>query len=135
MANTVEQITQAIQVGELQAFGFAMPRLAPDWSPHGATNVSFTVDDASMTITASQNWAAPLDMAFQVIDPDHSAPMPVTLVKPDGSIDHDAGVLLTLLDQPWRRLDRLYAQHLETTTTNRPEQGRGLPFRPSGQTR
>src|SRR5260370_34900897 len=94
MASTVDEITQAIQVGELQVFGFAMPRLAPDWSPQSATNVSFSVDDASMTITASQNWAAPLDMAFQVIDPDHAAPMPVTLVKPDGSIDHDAGVLL-----------------------------------------
>lgn len=131
MANTVDEITQAIQVGELQVFGFAMPRLAPDWSPQSAVNVSFTVDEASMTITASQNWAAPLDMAFQVIDPDHSAPMPVTLVKPDGTVEHDAGVLLTLFDQPWRRLDRLYAQLLETTTTNRPEQGRGLPFRPS----
>jgi hypothetical protein len=131
MANTVDEITQAIQVGELQVFGFAMPRLAPDWSPQDATNVDFTVDDASMTITASQNWAAPLDMTFQVIDPDCAAPMPVTLVKPDGSIEHDAGVLLTLFDQAWRRLDRLYAQLLETTTTNRPEQGRGLPFRPS----
>jgi hypothetical protein len=131
MANTVDQITQAIQVGELQVFGFAMPRLAPDWSPQSATN-NFTVsDEASMTITASQHWAAPLDMAFQVIDPGHSAPMPVTLVRPDGSIEHDAGVLLTLLDQPWRRLDRLYAQLLETNTANRPEQGRGLPFRPS----
>ena len=95
MASTVDQITQAIQVGELQVFGFAMPRLAPDWSPQNASGVTFTVDDASMTITASQNWAAPLDMGFQVIDPDHAAPMPVTLVKPDGSIEHDAGVLLT----------------------------------------
>jgi hypothetical protein len=131
MANTVEQITQAIQVGELQVFGFAMPRLAPDWSPQSATNDFKVNDEASMTITALQNWAAPLDMAFQVIDPANGAPMPVTLVKPDGSIEHDAGVLLTLLDQPWRRLDRLYAQLLETNTTNRPEQGRGLPFRPS----
>ncbi len=128
---TVQQITQAIEVGELQVFGFAMPRLAPDWSPQSASN-NFTVpDEASMTINASQHWAAPLDMAFQVIDPDHGAPMPVTLVKSDGSIEHDAGVLLTLLDQPWRRLDRLYAQLLETNTANRPEQGRGLPFRPS----
>src|SRR5579871_5223326 len=129
---TATQITQAIQTGELQVFGFAMPRLAPDWSPQNATGVSFDEGDAgAMTITASQNWAAPLDMGFQVIDPDHSAPMPVTLVKPDGSIEHDARVLLTLFDQPWRRLERLYAQVLETTTTDRPEQGRGLPFRPT----
>jgi hypothetical protein len=131
MASTVDQITQAIQTGALQVFGFAMPRLAPDWSPQNASGASFTVDDASMTITASQNWAAPLDMGFRVIDPDQSAPMPVTLVKPDGSVEHDAGVLLTLFDQPWRRLDRLYAQVLETNTADRPEQGRGLPVRPS----
>src|SRR2546423_5315485 len=122
MASTVNDVAHAIQVGELQVFGFAMPRLAPDWSPQSASNVDFTIDDASMTITASQNWAAPLDMAFQVIDPDHAAPIPVTLVKPDGSIEHDAGVLLTLFDQPWRRLDHLYAQLLETTDNNRPEQ-------------
>jgi hypothetical protein len=131
MATTSDQIAQAIQVGELQVFGFAMPRLSPDWSPQNASGVSFTVDDASMTITASQNWAAPLDMGFQIIDPDHAAPMPVTLIKPDGSVEHDAGVLLTLFDQPWRRLERLYAQLLETTTSDRPEQRRGLPVRPS----
>jgi hypothetical protein len=131
MASTASDIAQAIQVGELQVFGFAMPRLAPDWSPKSATNVEFKVDEASMTMIATQNWAAPLDMAFQVIDPDKDAPMPVTLVKADGSIEHDAGVLLTLLDQSWRRLDRLYAQLLETTTSDRPEQGRGLPFRPT----
>jgi len=131
MANTVDQITQAIQVGELQVFGFAMPRLAPDWSPQSASNNFAVTDEASMTITASQHWAAPLDMMFQVIDPAQSAPMPVTLVRADGTIEQDAGVLLTLLDQPWRRLDRLYAQLLETNTANRPEQARGLPFRPS----
>src|SRR6516164_6254170 len=101
MASTASDIAQAIQVGELQVFGFAMPRLAPDWSPKSATNVEFKVDEASMTMIATQNWAAPLDMAFQVIDPDKDAPMPVTLVKADGSIEHDAGVLLTLLDQSW----------------------------------
>jgi hypothetical protein len=131
MANTVDQVAQAIQVGELRVFGVAMPRLAPDWSPQTAVNAAFTVSDAAMSITASQHWAAPLAMAFQDVDPDQAAPMPVTLVRPDGSIEHGAGVLLTLFDQAWRRLDRLYAQQLETTTANRPEQGRGLPFRPS----
>ena len=130
MASTADEITQAIQAGELQVFGFAMPRLAPDWSAQSSAG-DFTVDEAAMTITATQNWAAPLEMAFQVIDPDNAAPMPVTLVKPDGSVEHDGGVLLTLPDQPWRRLDRLYAKLLETTTADRPEQGRGLPFRPS----
>ena len=132
MASTVDEITQAIQVGALQVFGFAMPRLAPDWSPKGASNPKFTTpDEASMTIQAAANWAAPLDMAFQVIDPDNLLPMPVTLVKSDGTIEREKGVLLTLLDQPWRRLDRLYTQVLETSTAARPEFGRGLPFRPS----
>jgi hypothetical protein len=84
-----------------------------------------------MTKTAAQTSAAPLDMAFQLIDPANAAPMPITLIQADGSVEDGPRVLLTLLDQPWRRLDRLYAQVLETTTSNRPERGRGLPFRPS----
>jgi hypothetical protein len=79
MGTTVQAITQAIEQGELQAFGLAMPRLAPDWSPAGAINPSFSVDESSMTMTSTAHWAAPLDMAFLVVDPASSKPMPVTL--------------------------------------------------------
>lgn len=132
MATTQQAITQAVQHTELQAFGLAMPRLAPDWSPKVATTPSFTVsDESTMTITASANWAAPLDMAFLAVDPGNSVPMPVTLSKPDGSVESAKGVLLTLFDQQWLRLGRLYAQVLETSGTSRPEFNRGLPFRPA----
>jgi hypothetical protein len=57
--------------------------------------------------------------------------MPVTLTKPDGSIENAKGVLLTLFDQQWLRLGRLYTQVLETTSASRPEFNRGLPFRPA----
>jgi hypothetical protein len=130
MAITQQAVTQAIQQGELQAFGLAMPRLAPDWSPKGAASPSFTVDQANMAITASANWAAPLDMAFLAVDPGSGTAMPVTLSKPDGSIESAKGVLLTLFDQQWLRLARLYTQFLETNNANRPEFARGLPFRP-----
>ena len=131
MGTTQQAITQAIQHGELQAFGLAMPRLAPDWSPKGAASPSFTATEATMTITASAHWAAPLDMAFLAVDPGSGVPMPVTLVKPDGSVENVKGVLLTLLDQQWLRLGRLYTQVLETASASRPEFNRGLPFRPT----
>jgi hypothetical protein len=131
MPTTQQAVTQAIQHGELQAFGLAVPRLAPDWSPSGAGGPGFTVaSDSSMTITASANWAAPLDMGFLCVDPGSGTPMPVTLVKPDGSVENAKGVLLTLFDQPWLRLGRLYTQVLETANVNRPEFNRGLPYRP-----
>src|SRR5438105_2104471 len=131
MGTTIQAITQAITHGELKAFGLALPRLAPDWSPIGATNPRFTVDEASMTMTSAAHWAAPLDMSFAVVDPANSKPMPVTLVKADGTIENTGGILLKLFDQAWLRLNRLYAQVLENTAPNRPEQGRGLPFRPA----
>jgi hypothetical protein len=131
MAITQQAITQAIQHGELQTFGLAMPRLAPDWAAKGTVGASFTVDDPTMTITATSNWAAPLDMAFLAVDPTSGTQMPVTLIKADGSVENSKGVLLTLFDQPWLRLGRLYTQVLENSSTNRPEFGRGLPFRPA----
>ena len=132
MPITQQAITQAIQHGELQAFGLAMPRLAPDWSPKGAASPSFTVaDESTMTITASKNWAAPLDMAYLAVDPGSGVAMPVTLVKPDGTIENTKGVLLTLFDQQWLRLGRLYTQVLETSQPNRPEFNNGLPLRPA----
>src|ERR1700758_4744650 len=113
MAITQQAITQAIQHGELQTFGLAMPRLAPDWAPKGTVGASFTVDDPTMTITATSNWAAPLDMAFLAVDPTSGTQMPVTLIKADGSVENSKVVLLTLFDQPWLRLGRLYTQVLE----------------------
>jgi hypothetical protein len=130
MSTTTEAITQALEHGELQAFGLAMPRLAPDWSPQGAASPSFTAVDATMTITSTANWAAPMDMAFLVVNPSGSVPMPVTLIRCDNSVENGPGILLTLFDQQWLRLGRLYTSVLETTATTRPEFARGLPFRP-----
>ena len=131
MAITQQQVTQALQHGELQAFGLAMPRLAPDWSPKGASSPSFSVaDESKMTITASANWAAPLDMSFLAVDPSTGVPMPVTLTDAAGAVENAKGVLLTLFDQPWLRLCRLYTQIFETSSSSRPEFDRGLPFRP-----
>ena len=131
MGTTPQAIQQALQHGEVQAFGLAMPRLAPDWSPNGAANAGFKVnDEATMTMTASANWAAPLDMSYFCVDPAKGAPMPVTLIQAGGTVEAGAGLLLTLFDQPWVRLSRLYTQILETNNPNRPEWNRGLPYRP-----
>ncbi|HEY4088901.1 MAG TPA: hypothetical protein VGM43_23380 [Bryobacteraceae bacterium] len=131
MAITQQQVTQALQHGELQAFGLAMPRLAPDWSPKGASSPSFSVsNESNMTITASANWAAPLDMSFLAVDPATGTPMPVTLTDAAGAVENAKGVLLTLFDQSWLRLNRLYTQVFETSSSSRPEFDRGLPFRP-----
>jgi hypothetical protein len=129
MPTTPQAVTQAIKQAELQAFGLAMPRLAPNWAPKGAPAPTFTIDDAAMTISNSGHWAAPLDMAFLLVD-GSSTQMPVTLTRTDGSSESGAGVLLTQFDQAWLRLNRLYTQVLETNTPNRLEFGRGLPFRP-----
>jgi hypothetical protein len=134
---SISQISQALQYGALQAFGLTMPRLAPDWSPNGASNPSFTVtDDAThtspgkpiMTITSSANWAAPLDAGFLVVAGGH--PLPVTLVQAGGEIESSPGVLLTIFEQEWLRLGRLYCQILEESDTTRPERERGLSCRP-----
>jgi hypothetical protein len=131
MAITQQQVTQALQHGELQAFGLAMPRLAPDWSPKGASSPSFSVaDESKMTITSAANWAAPLDMSFLSVDPSNAVPMPVTLTDAAGAVENAKGVLLTLFDQPWLRLCRLYTQIFETSNSSRPEFDRGLPMRP-----
>jgi len=130
MPTTLQAIEQAVTHGELQAFGLAMPRLAPDWAPDGASSPSFTATDGTMTITATANWAAPLDMAFMTVNPSGGPAMPVTLIKADGSVENGAGIVLTLFDQQWLRVGRLYTQILETSNSNRPEFIRGLPYRP-----
>ena len=130
MGSTIQALTQTLQHSELQAFGLAMPRLAPDWSPTGALSPGFTVDEATMTMTSSANWAAPLDMSFQLINPSGGVPFSVTLVQPDGTVETAGGVLLTLFDQQWLRLGDLYTNILETKNQNRPEFARGLPYRP-----
>lgn len=132
-----QQIGQALQYGGLQAFGLSMPRLAPDWSPSGASNRSFSVTDSSpasssgtpiMTITSTANWAAPLDVAF--INIAGGQPVPVTLLLADGTAESAPGVLLTVPDQSWLRLSRLYCEILQQSDSTRPERDRGLSCRP-----
>jgi hypothetical protein len=133
MAVTDQLVTVALQLGKMQAFGLAMPRLATDWlSVIGAGIGSIAADDASMTLTPNNaNWCAPLDMHIYLVAFGQGAQMPVTLIDPSGAPDSADGVLLTLFDQPWLRLCRLYAQVLEdSTSTTRPEHGKGLPWRP-----
>lgn len=133
----VQQIAQALQYGELQAFGLTMPRLAPDWSPQGVSGAAFTVADTTsatssetliMTITSTANWAAPLDAAYLVLGA--GQPLPVTLVQAGGGIETSPGVLLTIPDQEWLRLGRLYCEILQPTDSTRPERERGLSCRP-----
>src|ERR1700739_496200 len=131
-----QQIAQALQYGELQAFGMAMPRLAADWSTSGGAN-PFTVVDSTpasasdppiMTITSTANWAAPLDATYLIVA--GSQPMPVTLVQAGGAVESSPGLLLTVPDQEWLRLGRLYCEILQESDTTRPERDRGLSCRP-----
>lgn len=133
-----QQISQALQFGGLQAFGLSMPRLAPDWSAasSGGSN-PFTVTDSSpgsssgtpiMTITSTANWAAPLDAAF--VNVAAGEPMPVTLLRADGTAESAPGVLLTIPDQSSLRLGRLYCEILQESDPTRPERDHGLSCRP-----
>jgi hypothetical protein len=131
----LQQIAQVLQFGELQAFGMAMPRLAADWSPSGAT--SFTVVDSTpasssdppvLTITSTANWAAPLDATY--LNLAGHEPMPVTLMQAGGVVESSPGLLLTVPDQEWLRLGRLYCEILQGSDTARPERDRGLSARP-----
>ena len=133
---TAQQIIQALQQGELQAFGISMPRLAPDWASGGASN-PFKVSDATpadssdppiMTITATANWAAPFDAMFT--DVATGQLLPVTLVQAGGNIESSPGALLTIPDQAWLRLGRLYCEILETSDPTRPERDLGRACRP-----
>jgi hypothetical protein len=135
MTLSTQQIIQALQYGELQAFGVSMPRLAPDWAA-GASN-SFTVTDATpastsdppiMTITSTAHWAAPLDAMFT--DVAAGQLVPVTLMQAAGSAESAPGVLLTIPDQAWLRLGRLYCEILEQSDPTRPERDLGLACRP-----
>jgi hypothetical protein len=127
---TQQAIQQAIQTTELAAFGIAMPRLAPDWAPSG-TSPTFTVDDTTMTMTVSgAHWAAPLACSLYLVDAANGFPFQVSLFGTDGKPESTGGVLLTVFEQAWRRLGRLYTDVLEVTATNRPEHARGLPVRP-----
>ena len=135
MTLSTQQIIQALQYGELQAFGVSMPRLAPDWA--AGTSNSFTVTDATpastsdppiMTITSTAHWAAPLDAMFT--DVAAHQPVPVTLMQAGGSAEIAPGVLLTIPDQAWLRLGRLYCEILEQSDPTRPERDLGLACRP-----
>ncbi|HUP02727.1 MAG TPA: hypothetical protein VMU19_01980 [Bryobacteraceae bacterium] len=131
------QVIQGLEDGWGQAFGIAMPRLAPDWSPSGASGQSFTVVDQTpgasdspiMTVTCSgANWAAPIDAAFAVVP--QGAPMPVTLLQASGAAETAPGLLLTVPDQAWLRLGRLYCKVLEAADSKHPEEAEGLSCRP-----
>ena len=132
MSLTAQQATQALQYGELQAFGLSMPRLAADWAPHGAFKVADATPASSsdppiMTITATANWAAPFDAMFT--DVAAGLPLPVTLVQAGGA-ESAPGALLTIPDQAWLRLGRLYCEILEDSDATRPERDLGRACRP-----
>ena len=56
--------------------------------------------------------------------------MPVTLVQARGNDESSPGVLLTVPDQEWLRLGRLYCEILQESETTRPERDCGLSCRP-----
>ena len=121
-------VTNALETTAIQAFGIAMPQLAKDWSTGGSP--SFTANDATMALTVGgANCAAPCAAALLVVDSTKGQPMPVTLFNADGSVQTSSGVLLTVFESAWLRLARLYAEVLEASSTTRPEQSNGLPFR------
>ncbi len=130
-------VTQALQTEGLAAFGISMPQLAQDWAPEGSTG-SYSVPAATDTTSdpfkitiSSGNWGAPLTAAFAVIDPTKGQTLPVTLQGFDGTAQNQGGVLLTVLESVWLRLNWLYSQGLETAPTGstRPEFALGLPYR------
>jgi hypothetical protein len=130
-------VTQALQTHGLNAFGISMPQLAQDWAPEGSTG-SYSVPAATDTTSdpfkitiSSGNWGAPLTAAFAVIDPSKGQTLPVTLQGFDGTAQNQGGVLLTVLESVWLRLNWLYSQALETAPTGstRPEFALGLPYR------
>ena len=106
-------VTQALQTHGLNAFGISMPQLAQDWAPEGPTG-SYSVPAATDTTSdpfkitiASGNWGAPLTAAFAVIDPTKGQALPVTLQGFDGTAQNQGGVLLTVLESVWLRLNWL----------------------------
>ena len=131
-------VTQGLQTLGLAAFGIAMPQLAQDWAPEGSAAGSYSVpastdttsDPFKITIT-SGHWGAPLTAAFAVIDTTKGQTLPVTLQGFDGTAQNQGGVLLTVLEAVWLRLNWLYSQALETAPTGstRPEFAEGLPYR------
>ncbi len=124
-----DTLTQSLQSTGIEAFGLGMPVLAQDWAPAGGSP-SLSVDDSTMALTISgANWAAPCATALLVVDPANGQPFPTTLTNADGTTQTGTGVLLTLFEAAWLRLGRLYAEVLESSSTTRPEQTRGLPLR------
>jgi hypothetical protein len=130
----ITQIGQALWYGGLQAFGVVMPMLAPDWL---TSSGSFTVADQTpasasdpsiMTMTASANWAAPFAASYLVLSDNQL--LPASLAQADGVAETSPGVLLTMLDQAWLRLGRLYCEILQSSDTSRPERERGQSSRP-----
>jgi hypothetical protein len=129
--------TQALQTNGLAAFGISIPQLAQDWVPSGSSP-SYSVPASTDTISdpfkitvSGSNWAAPLTAAFLVIDSTKGQTLPVTLQTYDGTAQNQAGVLLTVLETVWLRLNWIYAQALETAPSGntRPEFAQGLPYR------
>jgi hypothetical protein len=126
-------VTNAINSYGVEAFGISMPILAQDWVDGGSGSNTPSVDDTSepMKITLSSgNWAAPCTAALQVIDPTKGQSLPVTLLNSAGQSQFPAsgsttttppaGVLLTLFETAWLRLNWLYAKVLEGGSTGQP---------------
>jgi len=125
---SLDSLTQTLQSTGIEAFGLAMPVMAQDWS--ASTGATYQADDSTMAVTISEaNWAAPLTTALLVVPPQQGTPLPVTLSNADGTIQNGAGLLLTVFEAAWLRLGRLYAKVLESSSTSRPEQSKGFPFR------
>jgi hypothetical protein len=129
--------TQALQTYGLSAFGIGMPQLAQDWVPGGVTasysvpDSTDTTDDPFKITQGGGNWGAPLTAAFLVIDTTKGQTLPVTLLGFDGTAQNQSGLLLTVIEAVWLRLNWLYAQALETAPSGntRPERALGLPYR------
>jgi hypothetical protein len=125
---SIDSLAQSLQSTGIEAFGLAMPVLAQDWG--ASSGATYTLDEPTMALTISGvNWAAPLATALLVVNPQQGTPPPITLSNADGTIQTGAGLLLTVFEAAWLRLGRLYAKVLESSSTSRPEQSKGLPLR------
>lgn len=106
------------------AFGMGLPVLAPHWTKHAATvtpeplesRMALRLDD-SLSI-ADNGWLCPIAGFVQAFDLSTDAHLPTTLIGADGAplpTTGERGLLLTVFEQTYLRLRRLYRRVFEPT--------------------
>ena len=99
----------------INAFGLGMPTLSPDWTS-GALP---TVDETNLALTSSANWVSPLTVQINRVGGANPA-IDVTLIRANGSVITESGLLLTLYPQAYLRLRRLFSTVIEGRSSSDP---------------